>query len=97
MREQSVKLRLHPSCRLVQGPSCRCAEEDVQTHGEDAFVAALQRIAQALGVLQTDIPFGIGDALREYIDAPRRLEFRDLETQGADHVPGCQWPQVMLI
>ena len=90
--QQPVQLRFHPSRRLVQRPPGRRPQQEVQADREDTLVAALQRVAQPLGVLQTDVALGVGDALRQHIDAARRLEFGDLQTERSHHV--CRMPAV---
>ena len=94
MCEHTIQLCFDASCRFVQCPPGWRPEQDVQAHREHTLVTTLQRVAQALRILEANLALGIADALGQQVDTPRGLQLRDLQTKCAPHLARRQRPNM---
>src|SRR5262249_21670940 len=80
--------RFYAPRQVVQGALRRRAQQRVEAHREDAFLATLQRVAQTLRILEGDLTLWIGETSTADVDEPRRLELDQLVAQQFDD-GGC--------
>src|SRR5207302_3100363 len=79
---------------LVELLACGRSNEEVQADTEHPLVPALQRVSQTLGVLDSNLAFGIDKPALPGIQQPRRLQLDQLMAEGADDRGGWKWPDV---
>ena len=69
-------------------------QAEVEAGREDPLVAALERVAQPLGVLVGDLPLGGGDAPAPRVEEARRLQLDHAAGERAHRLPRVQRLQV---
>ena len=89
--------RHHPAERPLDARRCpvellnrAAVHPEVEASREDALVAALQRVAQPLGILVGDLALGGGDAPAPGVEQARGLELHQAVGQAAHRVPRVQ-------
>ena len=93
MRQHAVERDLDPTRQVVEVAS-ELAQQDVQPDGEHLLLAALEGIAQALGVLVGDLALGIGEPAATCFEQSRRMRLHHLVGEGRDHGLGLEREQV---
>ncbi len=76
--EHAVERALDAPRQVVERAQGRRPQQHVQTDREDALLAALQGVAQPLGVLEGDLALGIGQPPAALVDQSRRLQLDQL-------------------
>ena len=92
--EHPAQRRLDAARQFVQRAGLRRAQAEVEARREDALLAALQGVAQALDILVGDLALGAGDLAASGVEHPRGLELDQLVRQLADRRRRVQRLQV---
>src|SRR5262249_42840765 len=94
VRQHAVKQHLDPSGALVKLLACPCAHQEIQAHAEHPLVTALERVPQALSVLNGYFPLRIDEPTLARIEQPRCLKLDQLMAKSADLHGGRKRPDV---